>query len=210
MGPPFVVASRYQPQQYVIGPTFFPMYLYVLRIALLWAFVICAVVTAVVTPLTTPGATAIVQSALRIPGILLQVAAWITLVFAALEFMRTRYPDHCLSIPGITEKWNPSSLPPLEPKPTSGKPRSYAQAVAEFIFSVLFLVWLVLIPRYPFLILGPGAAYLQAGPFQLTPVWWTFFWCVVGLNALQLIWRAVDLMLETWARPSRIQDIAFQ
>src|SRR5215471_9440096 len=53
MGHPMVVASRYQPQQYLIGPTLFPMYLYVLRIALLWAFIICMIVTAVVTPLTT-------------------------------------------------------------------------------------------------------------------------------------------------------------
>src|SRR3569833_1061029 len=48
MGHPMVVASRYQPQQYLIGPTVFPMYLYVLRIALLWVFVICMIVGVVV------------------------------------------------------------------------------------------------------------------------------------------------------------------
>ena len=31
MGSPVIVASRYQPQQYLIGPTLFPLYLYVLR-----------------------------------------------------------------------------------------------------------------------------------------------------------------------------------
>ena len=88
MGHPMIVASRYQPQQYLIGPTLFPMYLYVLRLTMLWAFVICMIVTVVVTPLTTPGAKAIFESLLRMPGILIQTAAWITLVFAALDFFR--------------------------------------------------------------------------------------------------------------------------
>ena len=34
MGSPIMVASRYQPQQYLIGPALFPMYLYVMRVAL--------------------------------------------------------------------------------------------------------------------------------------------------------------------------------
>jgi hypothetical protein len=93
MGHPMLVASRYQPQQYLIGPTMFPMYLWVLRIALLWAFIICMIVAAVVTPLTQPGAQAIFDALFRTPGILLQTAAWITLVFAAFEFARTRYPN---------------------------------------------------------------------------------------------------------------------
>ena len=53
MGPPVMVASRYQPQQYLIGPTLFPLYLYVLRIVLLWAFIVTVLVSAVVLPLVT-------------------------------------------------------------------------------------------------------------------------------------------------------------
>src|SRR5450631_682847 len=44
MGPPILVAGRYQPQQYLIGPAVFPIYWYVLRIAFLWATIIYAIV----------------------------------------------------------------------------------------------------------------------------------------------------------------------
>src|SRR5579872_134151 len=134
MGHPMVVASRYQPQQYLIGPTLFPMYLYVLRIALLWAFIICMIVTAVVTPLTTSGAQAVFDSLFRTPGILLQVAAWITLVFAGIDFAGTRYPHICSSVPGMAQSWNPSSLPPLDKDEVrKGKRRSFTQAIVEII-----------------------------------------------------------------------------
>jgi hypothetical protein len=211
MGPPVVVASRYQPQQYLIGPTFFPLYLYVLRMALLWAFIICVIVTSVVIPLTTQSGGEVFASLFRIPGILIQVAGWVTLVFAAIEFARTRYPNVCPPIAGMMDNWHPSSLPPLEKDATGkGKARSYAQAIAEIIFGCLFLVWLLLIPRYPFLILGPGVVYVHVGPFQLAPVWWTFFWWVVALNMLQLVWKCVDLARERWQYPGRVQRMVFQ
>jgi hypothetical protein len=210
MGQPMVVASRYQVQQYLIGPTLFPMYLYVLRIALLWAFIICMIVTAVVTPLTQPGAHAVFDSLMRTPGILIQTAAWITLVFAAIDFARTHYPNACPPITGITDKWNPSSLPPLDKDPNHpGRRRSFAQAVAEIILSALFLVWLLLIPWHPFLMLGPGVLYLQTAPYQLSPAWWMFFWWVVALNAFQITWKSIDLARGAWQRHSRVQQVMF-
>jgi hypothetical protein len=179
--------------------------------ALLWAFIICVIVTSVVIPLTTQSGGEVFASLFRIPGILIQVAGWVTLVFAAIEFARTRYPNVCPPIAGMMDNWHPSSLPPLEKDATGkGKARSYAQAIAEIIFGCLFLVWLLLIPRYPFLILGPGVVYVHVGPFQLAPVWWTFFWWVVALNMLQLVWKCVDLARERWQYPGRVQRMVFQ
>jgi hypothetical protein len=213
MGHPMLVASRYQPQQYLIGPTLFPMYLYVLRLTALWAFVICMIVTVVVTPLTTPGARAIFESLLRMPGILIQTAAWITLAFVALEFFLARYPKAFPTSTGIstgvTQNWNPSTLPPLEKDPNRpGKRRSFAQAVAEIIFSSLFLVWLLLIPSHPFLMLGPGVVFLKVVPYQLSPAWWAFFWWIIALNIVQIVWKCIDLLRGTWSQPSRIQQVA--
>jgi hypothetical protein len=211
MGPPVVVASQYQPQRYLIGPTLFPLYTYVLRVALLWAFVICIILFAIVMPLTGTEPGTVVGSLFRIPAILVQAAGWITLVFAAIEFTSTRYPQMCPPIEGITKKWHPQSLPPLEEDTSRlGKPRSFAQAIAEIIFSAAFLAWLLLIPKHPFLILGPGAVFLEAGPFSLAPVWSTFFWCVVALNVFQIIWKCIDLARGTWPFPNRIQHIAFK
>ena len=207
MGHPMLVASRYQPQQYLIGPTFFPMYLYVLRIAMLWAFIICMIVAAVVTPLTQSGGQAVIDALFRTPGTLIQVAAWITLVFAAFDFARVHYPQFCPEIPGITQNWNPSSLPPLEKPNHYGKPRSFTQTIIEIVMGVLFLGWLLLIPHHPFLLMGPGAAYLEAGPFLLAPVWWTFYWLLIAINIMQIAWKCVELARGTWEHPSRLLQI---
>lgn len=211
MGPPVVVASRYQPQQYLIGPTFFPLYIYVLRVALLWAFIITVIVSTVVLPFTADGPQSVVDSLFRIPAILIQVAGWVTLVFVAIEFASTRYPEICPPIEGITRNWHPNSLPPLEKDLLRrGKPRSFAQAIAEILFGALFLAWLLLVPRYPFLIMGPGAVYLKVGPFALAHVWWAFFWWVLALNIFQIVWKCVDLARGKWQFPSRIQQVAFK
>src|ERR1700739_2514315 len=37
LGPPIQMASRYHPQQYLIGPSLFPTYWYVLRLVFFWA-----------------------------------------------------------------------------------------------------------------------------------------------------------------------------
>jgi len=94
-------------------------------------------------------------------------------------------------------------LPPLENEgDTVGKPRSYAYAVAEVAFGFILLVWLLLVPRHPFLLLGPGAVYLAASPFELAPVWWTFFWWCVAMNVLQLVWRCINLLRGAWQHRS--------
>ena len=210
MGPPVVVASRYQPQQYLIGPTLFPLYLYVLRVALLWAFIVSVLVSAVVLPLVDHSNT-VIDSLFRIPATLIQVAGWITLVFAGIEFASTRYPQACPPLEGITKQWQPSSLPPLDKETARGrKPRSLALAVADIFFSALFLGWLLLVPRYPFLILGPGEVFLKVGPFQLAPVWTAFFWAIVILGMLQIAWKCIDLARGKWQFPNRVQQVFFK
>jgi hypothetical protein len=74
MGSPMMVAARYQPQQYLIGPAIFPIYLYVLRMVIVLAVIVYSLVAAVVILLTAPNGEALIASALRIPGILINVA----------------------------------------------------------------------------------------------------------------------------------------
>jgi hypothetical protein len=92
-----------------------------------------------------------------------------------------------------------------EPEPGK-KPRRFAHAVAEVVFGFLGLVWLLLVPKYPFLLLGPGAAYLPLVNFQAAPVLVQFYWCVIALNVLQLGWRAENLRRGKW----RLQAVAQQ
>jgi hypothetical protein len=80
--------------------------------------------------------------------------------------------------------------------------------VAEVVFGFLFLAWLVLVPQNPYLLFGPGAAYIQSAPFKLAPVWMAFFWWIVVLNVVQLLWRCIILWRGTWQQSRRLQDTA--
>ena len=208
LGSPVQMAAHYQPQQYLIGPAIYPVYLYVLRLSSMWAIVIYILVSTITIVVGSPDAKAVADAAMRLPLILIQVAAWITLAFAALEFIAARYPEKCPSIAGFHAQWSPSNLPPLEPAVAAGKKRrSYAHAVTEVIFGFIFLIWLLLVPRYPYLMFGPGAAILHASRFRIAPVWLTYYWWIVGLNAIQLAWRCIDLLRGAWRQPDRYQHL---
>lgn len=166
LGPPMVMAARYQPQRYLIGPTIFPMYLWVMRLALLWCLVIYSVVNAVEILASSPTTAAVLEAVLRAPGILIITAAWVTAVFAAIEFAVTHSPAKFPANVVAHVDWSPGKLPAVEDVAPEGKrPRSFAHAMAEVVFGFLGLVWLLLIPQHPYLLMGPGAAYLRVSPF---------------------------------------------
>ncbi len=221
LGHPIQVAARYRPQQYLIGPGIFPTYWYVLKMAMGWTLAIYAIVSAVLIAtqilhaggvmdhITEAIAAQIAEAIARAPGILINVAAWVTLIFAVLEFTTARGLVKLPPIPGMQWDWNPSELPPVQEKrPAYGKmPRSYALAVAEVIFGILLLTWLLLVPHHPYLLFGPGAAYLESLPYRLAPIWWTFYWWIVALNLVQLAWKFIDLERGAWQGPRTIQNI---
>jgi hypothetical protein len=208
MGPPIQVAARYLPQRYLIGPGVFPMFRHVLQLAITWAIIIYAIVTAVQILTDPPSATALAEALFHLPVVLMYVVAWVTAVFAALEYAVTRYPAICPPIPSASVDWSPAALPPVERETAPGtKLRSYAQAVAEVVFGFLALIWLLLIPDHPYLLLGPGVAFLPAAPFQLAPVWAQFYWWIVALNVVQLGWRCESLWRGKWQRPQPWEKI---
>jgi len=209
IGAPIQVAARYQPQQYLIGPSLYPVFWFVLRTAVLWVMIVYSIAVAVQIAVHTPNWSAVFEGVLRVPEVLLTTAAVVTLIFAVIEFLAARYPGRWpLPLLPSTD-WTPSALPPMEVKTGYGKkPRSYAHAVAEVIFGFLALLWLLLVPEHPYLLLGPGAYYLPASPFQLAPVLITFYWWVVALNVMQVGWRAVDLIRGSWRGSRRAQSIA--
>ncbi len=206
IGPPMQVAGRYLPQRYLIGPAVFPMYWYVLKLACFWCFAIYAIVS--VVQIFTGGianATELAGAALRVPEVLMTTVAWVTLIFAVIEFGLARIPSKRGPLANASFDWSPDALPPVVPTVGSGKrPRSFAMAVTEATFGFLFLAWLLLIPSHPWLLMGPGALYFHASPYQLAPVWVQFYWWVVVVNVLQLGWHTVDLLRGSWQRPEPI------
>ena len=210
IGPPRQVAARYRPQRYLIGPALFPTYWVVLQAASSWVLVIF-LITSVVQAFAagTPGGTAVILAVLRVPGVLITTAAWVTAIFAAIEFAAARNPAKFPALASALGDWSPRALPPVEKQAARGrKPRSYAQAVIELVLGFLCLGWWLLVPKYPYLLMGPGAVYLRVSPFQLAPAWVPFYWCVAALTLFQLGWRSVYLWRGSWREPQTAQKIA--
>jgi hypothetical protein len=208
LGPPFQMAARYQPQQYLIGPSLYPSFRYVLRLGLTWCFVVYCIVSAVDIVVNSPSPDAVVGAVFHLPVVLMITAAWITLAFAIVEFLIAANPFHFPNIAEACSRWIPEHLPPTPPRAAAGhKPRSYAQAVAEFVVGFIVLVWLLLIPHHPYLLFGPGAAFIHASPYRPAPVWWTFYWWIVSINCIQQIWRIYDLLTGAWVERNRLQQM---
>lgn len=209
MGAPRQLASHYWPQRYLIGPRLFPTYTLVLKLVFLWLLILLMLGNAVHIVITGISAAAVAGAMMNIAMALAVNAAVVTLIFAAIEIAARHNPEKHTQLAETLAKWDPAALPPVSLQAASGKkPRSLASAVAELISSAIFLVWLLLVPHYPFLILGPGAYYLAAvAPFRLVPVWVTFYWWAVGLMSLQLIWHCIGLALGTWRGPRSVEKI---
>ncbi len=211
LGSPMQMAAPYQPQQYLIGPAVFPIYRNVMKIAITWCILIYSIATATAILVKAPHLTDFVHALMNVPMILITTAAWVTLVFAALEYAMTHYR---VKLPGMnapSPAWSPATLPQLDPDAfPGGKPPSYAKAVAELVFGYLFLIWLLLIPQHPYLLLGPGAYYLASLPYRLAPVWIPAYWCVVALNVLQVGWNGLNLYRGRWQKPHRAAHLLFK
>jgi hypothetical protein len=151
-GHPMLAASRYWPRQHLIGPVVFPIYWFVLKIAVAIAvgvsFLSCLSVLAGGNP-----AQEVAQVLLRVPGVALSTFAWITAVFAVLDYGQSKLKR--------LDKWDPSSLPRIDKQKP---PKAQAKPVAELIASSVFVLWWLLVPRFPFLIFGPGKAFLKLSP----------------------------------------------
>jgi hypothetical protein len=211
LGPPIQVAAGYQPQRYLIGPGFFPIYWYVLKLTLGWTAVIYSIVIVVqLFAQGVPSAAAFVEAVFRLPGVLIVTAAWVTGIFAAVEFGVSRKAIDLKGFATPSANWTLAGMAPIASRDMDGKkPRSYAKAVAEVVFGILFLGWVLSVPSHPWLILGPGAWIVKFSPYELSPALWHFYWWVVGLNVIQLGWRMVDLIRGTWGRSSRAKHVVF-
>ena len=181
-GNPAVVALRYLPQRSLIGPTIFPFYLLTLRPILAVVLLIYFITYGVKLIATgdTPGAwaTGIVHALLGVIPVLLVNAAIITLIFAIIEVVhRKRYASTA------SDAWDPEKLSPL---PAHSRPKPAASRIADLVFHCLWMLYVLEIPHHPYLIVGPGAAYLSHLSIGWAPVWHVFYAAFVVLLVLQL------------------------
>ena len=184
-GSPMMVAGRLGPQRHLIGPALFPIYEFVLKMVLLWILV--PVFLFVLGPVNVANAGSWTSGMLNTFGDLwsgLFIAAGIiTLVFAIIE----RTNSHL----GIEAKWDPLKLPPVRVQERKPSP---LKALCEFGFGWFGLVWLLLVPHSPFLMLGPAAAFLKAGP-----ILHQFYPAFVLLSVVSLVRSGITLARPQWS-----------
>ncbi len=194
-GRPVVVAVRYLPQQYLIGPAMFPMYLYVLRTALPLVLLFYVVVNGLVFLHEPVTAWRVLGMAARFPLTVLYVAAWITGITIAVELFQGKYIR-----PGVLDReWSPRDLPPVEPESDSKR----GPTVFEVIGGAIFVVFVLLVPHAPYLILGPGAklvTYLEPAP-ALQVAYWAFV-------ALLIAQWSFDFLAFCWISWRRARPLA--
>ncbi len=211
LGPPLEMAARYQPPRYLIGPAIFPLYWWILRLVLFWAAVGYGISIVVRVFAESHDPAWVAGQIWQYPQILIMATAWVTAAFVALEFFAQRYPEKCPDLVAARPQWSPTTLPPLEKRPPAGgKTRTFTTAVAELIAQFAVLVWLLLIPRYPFLVMGPGAALLDHSPVQPAQVLIIWYWAIVIFNAVQLGWQVISFLTDAWRIRGRGQHLAYK
>jgi hypothetical protein len=152
-GHPLVVAGRYGSRQLLIGPTVFPLYLFVLKSGLAAALLVTVVLGLVTSVDAADPAGHAVQALLAYPGRALMVFAWTTLWFAGFDLVLQKIK--------IRHDWDPRQLPKVTSH-TSWLARQ--RALFELLLIAGYVVWLLLIPGRPFLLLGPLAEFVAPGP----------------------------------------------
>jgi len=184
-GMPMIVAARLAPKRYLIGPTLYPIYEFVLKMVLLWILVpVFVFIIGPVNLATHNGelGTAIGLTVGNLWSALFIAAGTITLIFAVIERSAAFAKTEC--------KWDPLKLPPVRKQ--ERKP-SAVQTICELAFNFFGLIWLLLIPQNHFLILGPAAGYLKPGP-----IWHTFYLPIVAVAAYSVLRCVVTLAQPQW------------
>lgn len=179
------------PYRHLIGPTFLPVYALVLKVAL----AITVVVTAGYAVL---GPTGDAESRPQLVEVLtffirrgLIVFGSTTLAFAALDLWQSRFLPQT--------GWDPRLLPAVVRVEDR---MSRLDSVIQLVLLLAALVWLLLVPFFPILILGGAARVLE-----LASIWSVVYLPTVVLTAAQVVFHAMNYMRPYWTRARSVGRI---
>jgi hypothetical protein len=195
-GNPAFVAGRYFDNNLglafgiqLIGRELFPFYKTILALNLS----ITLVILAVVLPLIAGFANVPISPSRVVLPLVAQFLA-VTLVFILLD----RGKNHWLN------RWDPAQLPPLKAAPDDGPT---ATNVFTFVITMVGTIWLALTPRWPYLMLGPGALYLPQLALKPMPSWTAFYWAIVVLLCGRVLLQFLTLFRWLPREKARIADV---
>jgi hypothetical protein len=193
-GHPMLVAGRYRTRQQLIGPTFFPLYVFALKMGLGVALLVTTVLAVVTAALHGDPFRRALEAMMAFPGRGLMVFAWTTLGFAALDFATTKVR--------FVGDWDPRKLP----KVVSEEQRiPRLRTLCDLSFVLLGIVWLLLLPRSPFWIVGP-----MAGLVEYSPIWRFVYVPMLLLGVATAILHVIDFVRPYRARSRELTRLAIK
>ena len=194
LGHPAHLAARYGSWQQLIGPALFPMYVHILKLAMGLALLVNVVLAVVLLATGRPPGEAL-RGIVSFPFVTaIMVFGWVTIVFALIDAKvgPAALADVQSGHKAIFDKWDPRKLPPV-PRHRSAVPAW--QLVLDLVGAVLVLGWWLAVPSNPFLLFGPGAAFLAPGPGLLSA-----YVPVAIACAAVVVLRAMALWQPHWRR----------
>ncbi len=195
-GNPTVIAGRYREDnlglafgKQLIGPELFPFY----KISVTVNLAITVIVLAVLLPVVAHAIGGAITLTRALIPLITQFVV-VTLIFIALE----RNKGHVL------DKWDPRKLPLVKANPDDGP---NAANIFTFIVTAIGTLWLALTPRWPYLMLGPGAFYLPQLGLKFWPEWLVFYWAFVAALCARLLLQFFTLFRWLPRPQARIVDV---
>ncbi|HLW98878.1 MAG TPA: hypothetical protein VKR82_09545 [Candidatus Acidoferrales bacterium] len=185
-GRPLLVANRYLPQQFLIGPALFPIYKFVLKIVAL-----CYLIPWLLVWFGLMSFDSSYRAAHTIGGDL--IGAWgslwttailafgvVTAVFAILERVQNNS--------GFLDNWEPAKLPPVR----NAKQIPRFQSVMAVAANILFLAWWIN-GKWSFTFFENSGVRIV-----LAPVWQPIYWAVLFLSLATIVLFSVNLARPQW------------
>lgn len=192
-GHPAFVAARFAPRQQLIGPVFFPIYVLALKIGLAVALIVTVVSAVIGAALRGGSIPHMIDGLLTYPNRALIVFAWTTIGFAIVDALGVQSK--------VAPDWDPRKLPDWM---TGGRrqqrpPRLHdrVHATVEVLLGVAVLGWLLVVPKAPWLAMGP-----LADALAFAPVWQTWYIPMVLVAAANVAVDAYALFQR--ARTARL------
>jgi hypothetical protein len=186
-GHPWLMASRYQPQQFLIGPALFPYYKQALQIVVFWVVLPLVLLGGALNAIYAedPGVSVMVGAFVRAIGSAWNAAIFaigiVTIVFAVLDHEKVRI--------NVLDNWNPSRLP----EPTGGRVIPRSETVLGLVFTLTFLVWWIGLIRMPELVLRPGEG-IEFAPAAI----WTMLYVPILVCAVAGVCVSLIDLVRPW------------
>lgn len=190
-GRPVLVANRFLPQEHLIGPVLFPIYLVVLKIVAVFYMVpwILVWLGITISRASHSGLTVIVAVGsfwTSFWPMAFFLIGGVTTVFAILERVQAKSR--------FMENWDPLKLPPVR----HPNRIPFSASLIEVVANLVFCIWWVGGMWYqPFL-------HFSGVSIRLAPVWRHFYWGFLILAVANAVVSAVNLFRPywTWLRAS--------